>query len=52
MRGRDLADGIDRLLGAAENLIPTGFTGGAERLLDSVAPDAGDDSALLLVWRS
>ena len=52
MRGRDLADGIDRLLGAAENLIPTGFTDGAQRLLESVAPDGGDDSALVLIWRS
>jgi serine phosphatase RsbU (regulator of sigma subunit) len=51
-RDRDLADGIDRLLGAAERLIPTGFTGAAEWLLESVAPGGGDDSALVLIWRT
>src|SRR3954467_290143 len=50
--GRDLALGIDRLLGAAEGLIPRGFTGGAERLVDTVAPDASDDRAVVLIWRS
>jgi hypothetical protein len=50
--GRDLAVGIDRLLGAAERLIPRGFDGGAQRLLDDVAPAAADDRALILLWRT
>jgi Stage II sporulation protein E (SpoIIE) len=50
--GRDLAVGIDKLLGAAERLIPRGFDGGALRLLQDVAPTASDDRALVLLWRS
>ena len=49
--GRDLSDGIDRLLGAAEGLIPTGFGGGAERIVTAVAPEASDDRAVILLWR-
>jgi Stage II sporulation protein E (SpoIIE) len=50
--GRDLAVGIDRLLGAAERLIPRGFDGGALRLVQDTAPTATDDRALVLLWRS
>ena len=50
--GRDLAVGTDRLLGAAESLIPRGFAGGADALVDKVAPDAQDDRAVVLLWRS
>jgi hypothetical protein len=50
--GRDLAVGIDRLLGAAERLIPRGFDGGALRLLQDTAPPATDDRALVLLWRN
>jgi len=50
--GRDLAFGTDRLLGAAESLIPRGFAGGADVLVDMVAPDAKDDRAVVLLWRS
>jgi hypothetical protein len=50
--GRDLAMGIDRLVGAAERLIPRGFDGGARRLLDEASPDATDDRALVLIWRT
>jgi hypothetical protein len=50
--GRDLAVGIDKLLGAAERLIPRGFDGGALRLLQDAAPAASDDRALLLLWRT
>ncbi|HVS67983.1 MAG TPA: PP2C family protein-serine/threonine phosphatase [Mycobacteriales bacterium] len=50
--GRDLALGIDRLLGAAERLIPRGFDGGARRLLEDASPDATDDRALVLIWRT
>jgi hypothetical protein len=52
VRGRDLAVGIDRLLGAAERLIPRGFDGGAQRLLDDMSPAASDDRALVLLWRT
>jgi hypothetical protein len=52
VRGRDLAVGIDKLLGAAERLIPRGFDGGALRLLQDVAPTASDDRALVLLWRT
>jgi hypothetical protein len=50
--GRDRAFGTDRLLGAAESLIPRGFDNGAEVLVDLVAPDAQDDRAVVLLWRS
>jgi len=51
--GQDLSRGIDRLLGAAERLIPGGsFAGGADRLLDEVARDTADDRALVLLWRT
>jgi hypothetical protein len=52
VRGRDLAVGIDKLLGAAERLIPRGFDGGAVRLMQDVAPTASDDRALVLLWRT
>jgi Stage II sporulation protein E (SpoIIE) len=50
--GRDLEVGIDKLLGAAERLIPRGFDGGALRLLQDAAPNASDDRALVLLWRT
>ena len=50
--GRDLALGIDRMLGAAEGLIPRGFDGGAELIVDTVAPQGSDDRAVVLIWRS
>jgi Stage II sporulation protein E (SpoIIE) len=50
--GRDLAVGIDKLLGAAEKLIPRGFDGGALRLMQDAAPAASDDRALVLLWRT
>ncbi len=50
--GRDLAVGIDRLLGEAERLVPQGFAGSLEALVDEVAPGAGDDRALVLLWRT
>lgn len=49
--GRDLAVGIDRLLGAAEWLVPRRFAGGAESIVDAVAPTASDDRAVVLLWR-
>jgi hypothetical protein len=50
--GRDLAVGIDRMLGAAESLIPRGFDGGAEAIVDAVAPTGSDDRAAVLIWRA
>ena len=50
--GRDLSLGIDRLLGAAEGLIPRGFEGGAEVIVDKVAPEGSDDRAVVLIWRN
>jgi hypothetical protein len=50
--GRDLAVGIDKLLGAAERLITRGFEGGALRLLHDVVTTASDDRAILLLWRT
>lgn len=49
--GRDLAVGIDRLLGEANRLVVSTFDGGAERLIDAVARDASDDRAIVLLWR-
>jgi hypothetical protein len=49
--GRDLEVGIDKLLGEAERLIPTGFTGGVDLLVQRVAGDSTDDRGLVLVWR-
>ena len=50
--GRDLSVGIDRLLGAAEAMIPRGFSRGAQLIVDTVAPQAPDDRAVVLLWRS
>jgi len=49
--GRDLAVGIDKLLGEATRLVVTGFRDGATRLMDAVPPTAGDDRAVVLIWR-
>ena len=50
--GRDLAVGIDKLLGEANRLVVGGFAGGAGRLLNAVASRSADDRAVLLLWRS
>ena len=50
--GRDIDVGIDRLLGAAERLVPRGgFSDSVGRLVDDVVTGAGDDTALVLIWR-
>ena len=49
--GRDLAVGIDKLLGEAERLVPRGFAGGGELLVSRVASAGTDDRALVLLWR-
>ncbi|GAA2017566.1 PP2C family protein-serine/threonine phosphatase [Catenulispora yoronensis] len=50
--GRDLEEGLDRLLGAAETRLTSGFTGGADRLINEVAANVNDDRALVVVWRT
>jgi hypothetical protein len=47
---RDISLGIDKLLGQAEQLLRSGFEGGARRLIDRVSSVA-DDRALLLLHR-
>ena len=49
--GRDLAEGMDRLMGEADRLMGSTFAGTAWRLIESVAKDLNDDRALLLIWR-
>ena len=50
--GRDLAVGLDRLLGAAQTQHTKGFAGGAMRIVDTVARTVNDDRALVLLCRS
>jgi hypothetical protein len=49
--GRDLSEGMDRLMGEADRLIGSTFAGTAWRLIETVAKDLNDDRALLLIWR-
>ena len=49
-RTRDIALGIDRMLGQAERLLRGQFEGGAKRLVESLG-SRNDDRALLLVHR-
>ena len=51
-RTRDLAVGIDRMLGAAERLVSKGFTGGASRICAASLAGQTDDRAVVLIWRS
>ena len=50
--GRDLSVGIDKLLGEAERLVPRGFAGGGELLVDRVSAGSSDDRGLVLLWRT
>ena len=50
--GRDLGLGVDQLLGEANRLVVTTFEHGASKLIEAVAPDAMDDRALVLLWRT
>jgi hypothetical protein len=50
--GRDILEGLDRLLGEAERLVTKGFRHGARKLIDVVAKDVGDDRALVMIWRT
>jgi Stage II sporulation protein E (SpoIIE) len=48
---REIAVGIDKLIGEAERLVTQGFRDGASHLIDRVAPDGSDDCALVIIWR-
>jgi hypothetical protein len=52
--GKDIDDGIARLLGEAERLVVAGFKTGAPALVTTMqrAVASGDDCALVLIWRS
>ena len=52
--GRDIDDGIDKLLGEAQRLVTKGFRAGAADLVTTLQGDVGssDDCALVLIWRS
>ncbi len=50
-RQRDLTVGVDRMLGAAERLVPGGFAGGARRLCASAKAGETDDRAVVMIWR-
>ena len=49
--GRDLAVGIDKLVGEAERSVAQGFRGGARALVERVAATSADDRGLVLLWR-
>ncbi len=51
--GRDIDVGIDRLLGAADRLVTSGFGTGAARLVQTMQAGerTSDDCALVLIWR-
>lgn len=49
-RTRDIASGIDKMLGQAERLLRGQFEGGAARIIESIG-SRNDDRALLLVHR-
>ncbi len=52
--GRDIDDGIARLLGEAGQLVVGGFKTGAQELVSTMqqAVGSGDDCALVVIWRS
>jgi hypothetical protein len=49
--GRDIDSGLDRLLGEAERLLPSGFRDGARPLVNAMSSGHNDDCALVLIWR-
>ena len=52
--GRDIDVGIDRLLGEADRVVTSGFSGGAARMMQALREGAGatDDRGLVLIWRA
>jgi hypothetical protein len=51
-RTRNLTVGLDRMLGAAERLVPQGFSGGASRICAASLAGQTDDRAVVLIWRN
>lgn len=51
VRNRDLRDGIDRMLGTAEQMIRQGFEGMAAKMCAAARAGETDDRAAVLVWR-
>jgi hypothetical protein len=49
--GRDIGEGIDRLIGEADRYVAQGFRGVAWQLIEAVAKNVNDDRALLIVCR-
>lgn len=49
--GQDISDGIDHLLGVAEQLVPEEFHDGARRIVELAGRNVGDDRAVVLVRR-
>ncbi len=51
--GRDIDDGIARMLGEAERLVVAGFKAGAPELVTTMQRTvaSGDDCALVVIWR-
>ncbi|MFI6478911.1 PP2C family protein-serine/threonine phosphatase [Nonomuraea sp. NPDC050663] len=49
--GRDIDAGLDKLLGEAERLLPSGFRDGARALVNAMSSGHNDDCALVLIWR-
>ena len=52
VRNRDLRDGIDRMLGTAEQMIGRGFEGMAAKMCTAARAGETDDRAAVLVWRT
>jgi hypothetical protein len=52
--GKDIDEGIDRLLGEAERLVVGGFASGAPELVTTMQRSVGssDDCAMVLIWRT
>ncbi|MCE1178917.1 MAG: serine/threonine-protein phosphatase [Micrococcales bacterium] len=50
-RGKDLLDGIDRMVGTAERAVRDGFSGLPTRLVDTAGAGDSDDRAVVLLWR-
>ncbi len=52
--GRDIDAGIDRLLGAADRLVTSGFAQGAGKLVQTMREGVrgSDDCALVVIWRA
>ncbi|WP_270887596.1 PP2C family protein-serine/threonine phosphatase [Pedococcus sp. 5OH_020] len=52
VRNRDLRDGIDRMLGTAEQMIGRGFEGMAAKMCAAARAGETDDRAAVLIWRT